>query len=172
MQIGESMAPSMGRRVAAEAIVETELASDEPNGEGSAEILFALISAQWLAASTTSSNEVVPEPFGKEAKRFTEIRVLHREEAVSLLYELSESETLCEKIGSLDGAILILVGMTSSKSENLLTIEKADKYGEVVEFLNSHRLSRDAKATGIKWDDVLGELREMATKVFVELAVT
>ncbi|WJZ94575.1 hypothetical protein VitviT2T_013418 [Vitis vinifera] len=56
------MAPSMGRRVAAEAIVETELASDEPNGEESAEILFALISAQWLAASTASSNEVVPEP--------------------------------------------------------------------------------------------------------------
>ena len=79
MQIRESMAPSMGRRVAAEAIVETELAPAEPNGEGSAEILFALISAQWLAASTASSNEVVPEPFGKEAKRFTEICVLHRE---------------------------------------------------------------------------------------------
>ena len=89
-----------------------------------------------------------------------------------MLYELSESETLCEKIGSLDGAILILVGMTSSKSENLLTIEKADKYGEAVESLNSHRLSRDVKATGIRWDDLLVELREMATKVFVELAVT
>ena len=89
-----------------------------------------------------------------------------------MLYELSESETLCEKIGSLDGAILILVGMTSSKSENLLTIEKADKYGEDVEYLNSHRLSRDAKATRIRWDDMLGELRKMATKVFVELVVT
>ncbi|GFY86306.1 senescence-associated E3 ubiquitin ligase 1 [Actinidia rufa] len=50
-----------------------------------------------------------------------------REEAVSLLYELSKSETLCEKIGSINGAILILVGMTSSKSEHLLTVEKADK---------------------------------------------
>lgn len=50
-----------------------------------------------------------------------------REEAVALLFELSKSETLCEKIGSVNGAILILVGMTSSKSENLLTVENADK---------------------------------------------
>lgn len=50
-----------------------------------------------------------------------------REEAVALLFELSKSETLCEKIGSVNGAILILVGMTSSKSENLLTVEYADK---------------------------------------------
>ena len=39
----ESMVPSMGRRAAAEAFIETELASDEPNGEGFAEIRFALI---------------------------------------------------------------------------------------------------------------------------------
>ncbi|KAL2522079.1 U-box domain-containing protein 43 [Forsythia ovata] len=50
-----------------------------------------------------------------------------REEAVSLLYELSKSEKLCEKIGSINGAILILVGMASSKSENLVTVEKAYK---------------------------------------------
>ncbi|RDX99914.1 U-box domain-containing protein 43, partial [Mucuna pruriens] len=50
-----------------------------------------------------------------------------REEAVSLLYELSKSAALCEKIGSVNGAILILVGMTSSKSEDLLTVEKAEK---------------------------------------------
>ncbi|XP_042417168.1 U-box domain-containing protein 44-like [Zingiber officinale] len=50
-----------------------------------------------------------------------------REEAVSLLYELSKSESLCEKIGGVSGAILILVGMASSKSENSLTIERADK---------------------------------------------
>ncbi|CAA3025128.1 U-box domain-containing 44-like [Olea europaea subsp. europaea] len=50
-----------------------------------------------------------------------------REEAVSLLHELSKSELLCEKIGSVNGAILILVGMASSNSENLLTVEKADK---------------------------------------------
>ncbi|XP_057974467.1 U-box domain-containing protein 44 [Malania oleifera] len=50
-----------------------------------------------------------------------------REEAIYLLYELSKSELLCEKIGSVNGAILILVGMTSSKSENVLTVEKADR---------------------------------------------
>lgn len=48
-----------------------------------------------------------------------------REEAVSLLYELSKLERLCEKIGSINGAILILVGMASSNSENLFTVEKA-----------------------------------------------
>ncbi|KAI3783274.1 hypothetical protein L1987_42351 [Smallanthus sonchifolius] len=56
-----------------------------------------------------------------------------REEAVSLLFELSKSESLCEKIGSVNGAILILVGMTSSKSENLLIVEKADKILENLE---------------------------------------
>ncbi|XP_027353862.1 U-box domain-containing protein 44 isoform X1 [Abrus precatorius] len=56
-----------------------------------------------------------------------------REEAVSLLYELSKSATLCEKIGSINGAILMLVGMTSSKSEDLSTVEKADKTLENLE---------------------------------------
>jgi 3-dehydroquinate dehydratase len=56
-----------------------------------------------------------------------------REEAVSLLYELSKSETLCEKIGSIPGAILMLVGMTSSKSDDILTVEKADKTLENLE---------------------------------------
>lgn len=50
-----------------------------------------------------------------------------REEAVALLYELSKSERQCEKIGSVNGAILILVGMASSNSENVLTVEKADR---------------------------------------------
>lgn len=50
-----------------------------------------------------------------------------REEAVSLLYELSKSEALSEKISSINGAILFLVGMSSSKSENVLTVETAEK---------------------------------------------
>ncbi|XP_023741242.1 U-box domain-containing protein 43 [Lactuca sativa] len=50
-----------------------------------------------------------------------------REEAISLLFELSKSEAMCEKIGSVNGAILILIGMTSCKSENVSTVEKADK---------------------------------------------
>lgn len=56
-----------------------------------------------------------------------------REQAVSLLYELSKSESLCEKIGGINGAILILVGMTSSKSENILTVEMAEKTLENLE---------------------------------------
>ncbi|XP_021717745.1 U-box domain-containing protein 44-like [Chenopodium quinoa] len=50
-----------------------------------------------------------------------------KEEATSLLYELSKSHNLSEKIGSINGAILILIGMASSKSENILTTEKAHK---------------------------------------------
>ncbi|KAG1355330.1 U-box domain-containing protein 44 [Cocos nucifera] len=56
-----------------------------------------------------------------------------REEAVSLLYELSKFESLCEKIGGVNGAILILVGMASSKSENILTVERAEKTLENLE---------------------------------------
>lgn len=50
-----------------------------------------------------------------------------REEAISLLFELSKFEAMCEKVGSVNGAILMLAGMTSSKSENVSTVEKADK---------------------------------------------
>lgn len=56
-----------------------------------------------------------------------------REEAVSLLYELSKSEALCEKIGSVNGAILFLIGMASSKSENLVAVEMADRTLENLE---------------------------------------
>ncbi|KAI0520309.1 hypothetical protein KFK09_007781 [Dendrobium nobile] len=59
--------------------------------------------------------------------------VQEREEAVSLLHELSKSESLCEKIGGVNGAILILVGLSSSKSENVLTVEKAEKTLENLE---------------------------------------
>ncbi|KAM7257018.1 hypothetical protein ACFE04_012759 [Oxalis oulophora] len=61
-----------------------------------------------------------------------------REEAVALLYELSKSEALCEKIGSVNGAILILVGMTSSVSENLLTVEMAHKTLENLEMCENN----------------------------------
>lgn len=56
-----------------------------------------------------------------------------REEAVSLLYELSKSEALCEKIGSVNGSILFLIGMASSKSENLVAVEMADRTLENLE---------------------------------------
>ncbi|CAA6658513.1 unnamed protein product [Spirodela intermedia] len=56
-----------------------------------------------------------------------------REEAVFLLYELSKSESLSEKIGDVYGSILILVGMASSKSENVLTVKRAEKTLENLE---------------------------------------
>lgn len=49
-----------------------------------------------------------------------------RELAVSLLYELSKYEPICERIGAVYGAILLLVGMGSSKSENMVAVEKAE----------------------------------------------
>ncbi|KAG6506999.1 U-box domain-containing protein 44-like [Zingiber officinale] len=48
-------------------------------------------------------------------------------EAVSLLCELSKSRSLCEKIGVVSGAILLLVGMASTKLENNITLEKTLK---------------------------------------------
>lgn len=75
--------PSMGRRPAAESVVETDVTSDEQNGDVSAESRAPLTSAQRLAAST-SSVEIAPDPFGLEAKHFTEFRVLNREVRIVL----------------------------------------------------------------------------------------
>lgn len=49
-----------------------------------------------------------------------------RELAVSLLYELSKFDPTCERIGAIYGAILLLVGMASSKSEHGVAVEKAE----------------------------------------------
>ncbi|CAL5373189.1 unnamed protein product [Camellia sinensis] len=77
-------APSMGRRAASETVVGTEVNSDESNVGASAEPHVFLTSAQRLAASSASSNEVAPDPFAREAKHFTEIRVLHRDVRIVL----------------------------------------------------------------------------------------
>ena len=50
-----------------------------------------------------------------------------QEEAASLLYELSKFQPLCERIGSESGAILVLVGVASSDTNDVITIEKAEK---------------------------------------------
>ncbi|KAI8529309.1 hypothetical protein RHMOL_Rhmol12G0215400 [Rhododendron molle] len=71
-------APSMGRRAA------TEITTDVPNGGASAEPHAPLTSAQRLAVSSASSTEVPPDPFGREAKHFTEIRVLNRDVRIVL----------------------------------------------------------------------------------------
>ena len=69
----------MGRRAVIESAAETEGTTDEPNGNVSAESRAPLTSAQRLAVSAASSAEVSPDPFGAEAKFFTELRVLNRE---------------------------------------------------------------------------------------------
>ncbi|CAK9863245.1 unnamed protein product [Sphagnum jensenii] len=50
-----------------------------------------------------------------------------REAAVALLSELSKSYPLCEKIGATNGAILLLVGMLSNRSQNLEAICYAEQ---------------------------------------------
>ncbi|KAL9335500.1 hypothetical protein Peur_072681 [Populus x canadensis] len=75
-------APSMGRRAAVETVAETETISNETNGDASG-ALAPLTSAQRLAASTTPP-EVAPDPFGMEAKYFTELRTLNRDVRIVL----------------------------------------------------------------------------------------
>ncbi|XP_057767720.1 ribonuclease TUDOR 1 [Salvia miltiorrhiza] len=77
-------APSPGRRAAAESAIATEVVSTEQNGDSTVEGRAPLTSAQRLAASSASVNEVPADPFGKEAKHFTEIRVLHRDVRIVL----------------------------------------------------------------------------------------
>uniref|UniRef100_A0A1D1XRH2 Ribonuclease n=1 Tax=Anthurium amnicola TaxID=1678845 RepID=A0A1D1XRH2_9ARAE len=75
-------APSMGRRGVVETIPDPEVNGNGVNGEVSTESRPTLTSAQRLAAS--SSTEVAPDPFGREAKHFTEIRVLNRDVRIVL----------------------------------------------------------------------------------------
>lgn len=76
-----------------------------------------------------------------------------RKEAVSLLFELSKSESICEKIGGVNGAILILVGLASSKSENVLTVEKAE--------MTLENLEKDEKNVRLMAEN--GRLRPLLT---------
>ncbi|XVF08565.1 hypothetical protein REPUB_Repub07fG0014100 [Reevesia pubescens] len=77
-------APSMGRRAPAVTVVETSLTSDEQNGDVSADSRATLTSAQRLTASSAASAEVSPDPFGAEAKYFTEVRCLNRDVRIVL----------------------------------------------------------------------------------------
>ncbi|KAG0488209.1 hypothetical protein HPP92_007020 [Vanilla planifolia] len=77
-------APSMGRRAVVEATQVPEVTSDDVNGEVSAEVRAQPTSAQKLLASQASAAEVAPDPFGREAKHFTEIRTLNRDVRIVL----------------------------------------------------------------------------------------
>lgn len=75
----------MGRRAVAESAGETEVNSDERNGDVLAKSRAPLTSAERLAVSAASSAQVAPDPFGVEAKYFTELRVLNRDVYTLLL---------------------------------------------------------------------------------------
>ncbi|KAJ6970917.1 hypothetical protein D5086_027300 [Populus alba] len=75
-------APSMGKRAAIETVGETVTTSNGTNGDTS-ETRAPLTSAQRLAASAAPP-EVAPDPFGMEAKHFTELRTLNRDVRIVL----------------------------------------------------------------------------------------
>ncbi|XP_059291594.1 ribonuclease TUDOR 1 [Lycium ferocissimum] len=77
-------APTMGRRAPSETIINTSITSDEPNGESTTEPRATPTSAQRLASSAASVTEVAPDPYGREAKHFTETRVLNRDVRIVL----------------------------------------------------------------------------------------
>lgn len=74
--------PSMGRKPATETVAQADPSSHEQNGETAAEPRGQMTSAQRVAA--VDSTEVAPDPFGREAKHFTETRVLHRDVRIVL----------------------------------------------------------------------------------------
>lgn len=77
--------PNMGRRPAPEAIVHKETSADDANGVTATETQAATLSQRVAAAgSAAAATEILPEPFGAEAKHFTEIRVLHRDVRIVL----------------------------------------------------------------------------------------
>ncbi|PIA40659.1 hypothetical protein AQUCO_02400015v1 [Aquilegia coerulea] len=76
--------PSMGRRAPVDAVAELEKTANEPKVVESSESGLPLSSAQKLMSSIALSTEVEPDPFGREAKHFTEIRILHRDVRIVL----------------------------------------------------------------------------------------
>ena len=71
-------APQMGRRAAPESVVVPEVTVDTTNGDVPAEPRAPLTSAQRLAVSASAA-ETSADPFGADAKFFTEMRVLNRD---------------------------------------------------------------------------------------------
>ncbi|PWA56689.1 nuclease [Artemisia annua] len=84
-------APSMGRRTTQEPALPIEVPSDEPNGDSNTESHGPLTSAQRVTTSS-SFTEVSPDAFGREAKHFTEIRVLNRDEAERAKFIVEKAE--------------------------------------------------------------------------------
>ncbi|VFQ66826.1 unnamed protein product [Cuscuta campestris] len=102
-------APSMGRRAPADTSIETETTPSEANGDSSAEPRGPLTSAQRLAASATPMTEVAPDLYGREAKHFTELRVLNRD--IRIVLEGADKFNLIGSIHYYDGGSLKDLGL-------------------------------------------------------------
>ncbi|KAK8463635.1 hypothetical protein SEVIR_1G386400v4 [Setaria viridis] len=90
-----------------------------------------------------------------------------RELAVSLLYELSKLDPICQRIGAVYGAILLLVGMGSSKSENLVAVEKAEN---TLKNLEKHETNVKQMAENGRLQPLLTKLIEGTPQVQVAMA--
>ncbi|KAF8113684.1 hypothetical protein N665_0046s0035 [Sinapis alba] len=90
-----------------------------------------------------------------------------KEAAVSLLFELSKSESLCEKIGSVNGALILLVGLTSSNSVNVSIVEKADRTLENLE--RSEEIVRQMASYG-RLHPLLGKILEGSLETKLSMA--
>ncbi|KAG2321086.1 hypothetical protein Bca4012_055900 [Brassica carinata] len=90
-----------------------------------------------------------------------------KEAAVSLLFELSKSESLCEKIGSVNGALILLVGLTSSNSVNVSIVEKADRTLENME--RSEEIVRQMASYG-RLQPLLGKILEGSLETKLSMA--
>ncbi|CAH8357349.1 unnamed protein product [Eruca vesicaria subsp. sativa] len=90
-----------------------------------------------------------------------------REAAVSLVFELSKSEALCEKIGSVNGALILLVGLTSSNSVNVSIVEKADRTLENME--RSEEVVRQMASYG-RLQPLLGKILEGSPETKLSMA--
>ncbi|XP_020254427.1 ribonuclease TUDOR 2-like [Asparagus officinalis] len=127
-------APSMGRRPVIEAIPESELAADEADREASAGNRGPLTSAQKLAASPVITTEISPDPFGREAKHFTEIRVLNRDVRIVL--------EGVDKFSNLIGSLIYADGDTPKDLALELVQNGLAKYAE----WSANFMENDAKA--------------------------
>lgn len=58
---------------------ETEPLAEGSNGDAPSGSAAPLTSAQRFAQSVTAASEVPPDPFAREAKHFTELRVLNKD---------------------------------------------------------------------------------------------
>ncbi|KAI5073879.1 hypothetical protein GOP47_0011892 [Adiantum capillus-veneris] len=90
-----------------------------------------------------------------------------REEAVSLLQELSKSSHLCDKIVAINGAILMLVKTASSHSDNVITVQKAD---QILDNLESCDKSVHQMAENGRLHPLLRRLVEGSDDVRLEMA--